>query len=84
MTKIFSEKGKIVRFIHTEEEEIYFKSPISYDNLIEFDETTNANVINELDNDFNSFSVTSKILTKNNIPVVVNPPGEQYLSLLDL
>ena len=79
MAKIYGRLGQIVRLLKTKAELEQYGEPADFDDVIEFDGVTNADVINGLDTDWNSHTIDSGVLLRNNNPVTINPPGEEWI-----
>lgn len=79
MAKMWGWQGAIWRLVRTDEEEAQFGPPEQFDDVLEFDPDTNAELLNGLDVDWNAHRVENGILYRNNSPVVINSPGTVYL-----
>lgn len=74
--------GNICRFLKSEEEEKrYPNDPPGVACVITFDETTNQAVIDGLNADWNSHSVSGTVLLRNGTPVTINPPSLRFQDL---
>ena len=79
MAKIWGLLGELVRFVHNNEEEEQLSVPDNFDDVLEFDESTNKPVITGLDTDWNAHSLQGGTLYRDAIPVVIDPPSMHYL-----
>lgn len=81
MAKIWGLGGEIIRFVKNDHELMQLGEPPVYDSKLEFDETTNAEVINGLDTDWNAHAIDSKGLKRDGVLVMLNPPSAKYLDM---
>lgn len=79
MAKLFGYNGAIVRFARTESEEISLGPTPEYDIELEFDADTNTEAVHGLDTDWNAHTLSGGVLRRDGKPVIINPPGEDYL-----
>ena len=78
MAKIFYLQNEIVRLLKTKLEEDHHGEPSQFDGVIEFDETTNSEVILVLDTDWNNHSVVDGVLQYLGKSVTLSPPGYDW------
>jgi len=85
MAKIFSSSnGYLFFFQRNYSQDTANPSPVSYAYLLEFDSSTNAQLMDDLSNNWFYFTLIGSNLIKSGNPVIINSPGEEYLALKTL
>ncbi len=78
-------KGNLIRFLKNEQEEQQHPDvPLGTEFTINFDEATNANLINEINSDWNSFSCSGGVLRRNQSVCVIQSPSSNFNDALNL
>ena len=80
MAKIWYKNTELIRLTKTENDEVQHGTPLIFDGVIEFDGDTNQNAINGLDIDWNSHTIENDLLCRNGQPVIIYPPGENWIA----
>ena len=78
MARIYGRLGEIIRLLKTEQEIEQYGTPSEYDEFIEFDADTNAEVIAGLDTDWNSHAIADGQLLRSGKVVTINSPGTEW------
>ena len=77
MAQIYGRLGHIVCLLKSQDDIDRFGDPSEYDDLIEFDPATNAEVIAGLDTDWNSHAIADGKLLRSGKIVTINAPGTE-------
>ena len=81
--KIYSDiTGVLVRVIKNDLEEQSFGPLPVYEWMLEIDPITNQHIVNHIDTDWNNTKMLAGVLTYNNLPVTINPPGIVWLAAI--
>ena len=77
-SKLIIKYGKPIRLLLNEIEQSLYGLPADYDEVIEFDKLSNAELLDKLSNRWNDIIADAGVITLDGSNVPINPPSEEY------